>query len=85
MAMCIPSFSASFSLPTHPFAQILPRTLLAVDLWVDVLVEARVRPDALKPLPVVIWVDVLFEARVRRHCGLMLGNYKIVFFFRIPA
>ena len=36
-----------------------------MELWVDVLVEARVRPDALKPLPVVIWVDVLFEARVR--------------------
>ena len=36
-----------------------------MDLWVDVLVEARVRRDVLKPLPVVIWVDVLFEARVR--------------------
>ena len=50
-----------------------------MELWVDVLVEARVRPDALKPLPVVIWVDVLFG------CGLMLGKYKIAFSFRIPA
>ena len=41
--------------------------------WVDVLLETRVRPDALKPLPVVIWVDVLLGARVR-HDAWQLRN-----------
>ena len=35
----------------------------AVDLWVEVLLEAVVRPGAWNLLAVDLWVDVLLEAR----------------------
>ena len=36
-----------------------------MDLWVEVLPEARVRPGAWNLLAVDLWVDVLLEARVQ--------------------
>ena len=39
-----------------------------MDLWVEVLLEARVWPGAWNLLAVDLWVDVLLEARGAAWC-----------------
>ena len=47
--------------------------LLAVDTWVDVLLDARVRPGAWSLPPVETGVDVQLEARGRPGASNLLA------------